>query len=77
MEIKGKVFGIDHLGMLKVICNNDRTALIEIVDSIDIPIGDILTGNLLSYGKFVSIHSSENNQTFQGLIQNLDIPKPR
>ncbi len=76
MEIKGKVFAIDNLGMLKVICNNDRTALIEIVDSIDITIGDILSGDLMNYGEFVSIHSSENNQTFQGLIQNLDIPKP-
>lgn len=73
--MKGKVFGIDHIGMLKVICDNDRTALIEIVDSIDIPIGDILSGDLMNYGGFVSIHSAENDQHFQGLIQNLDIPK--
>ncbi len=73
--MKGKVFGIDKLGMLKVVCDNGRTSLIEIVDSIDIPVGDILTGDLMNYGGFVSIHSDENNEYFQGLIQNLDIPR--
>lgn len=63
--------------MMKVFCDNGRTSLIEIVDAIDIDIGDVLSGDLMNYGSFILIHSEENNQEFEGLVQNLDIPLDR
>ncbi len=76
MEIKGKVFGIDQNLMLKISCENGRTSLVEILDSIDIPIGDTIIGSLMNYGDDVSLYSTSNQQHFSALIQNLDIPKP-
>lgn len=73
MEMKGKVFGIDKNLMLKIICENERTSLVEILDDIDIEVGDVISGELMNYGGDVRLYSSNNGEYFDALIQNLDI----
>lgn len=73
--LKGKVFGIDHNFMLKIICENGRTSLVEIFDDIDIPIGDTIIGDLMNFGGGVSLYSTSKNEHFDAIIQDLDIPK--
>lgn len=75
--MKGRVFDIDHNHMLKIICENGRTSLVEILDSIDIPIGDIIIGDIMNTNEeAISLYSTDNQEHFNAMVQNLDIPKP-
>ena len=59
-------------GMFKVKCNNNRVALVEILDSIDIELQDTISGALMNYGEDVTLYSEENSSSFTALIQDLD-----
>ena len=69
----GVVIWIDRKrGMFKVKCNNNRVALVEILDSIDIELQYTISGNLMNYGNEVVLYSKENSSDFTALIQDLD-----
>ncbi len=73
MNTSGKVIWVDKTrGMFKVKCSNHRTALVEILDFIDINIDDTISGDLMDYRSSVSLYSQENDEHFEGLIQDLD-----
>lgn len=73
MDTSGKVVWVDKTrGMFKVKCENGRTALVEILDSIDIELDDTISGDLLHYGADVSLYSQGNDEYFDALIQNVD-----
>ncbi len=73
MKTSGTVIWSDqNRGMFKVRCENGRTALVEILDTIDISMGDTITGDLMDYGGDVVLHSSEHMEDFDAMIQDLD-----
>lgn len=73
MNTVGKVIWCDSSrGMFKVKCENGRTALVEIVDFIDIELHDTISGNFMEYGETVTLYSEHNDESFEAMIQNLD-----
>ena len=66
-DISGKVIWVDSArGMFKVKCDNGRTTLVEIMDSIDIELHDSVNGDLMNYGETVKLYSQNNDESFKG-----------